>query len=105
MCDDRRMNRLHDLHREFAVVDAVEQAQSFAEEDGGEGEGKVIDQAGVEVLQDDVRAASDSNVLVSRGSAGLAKRALDSVVDEVERRPAFRSQGARACRVNTNTGV
>ena len=99
------MNRLHDLHREFAVVDAVEQAQSFAEEDGGECDGKVIDQAGVEVLQDDVRAASDSNVLVSRGSAGLAKRALDSVVDEVERLPALPFPGSASLRVNTNTGV
>src|ERR1700694_5562096 len=86
MRDGRRMRRVDDVQRDSALVDPVEEAQSIAEEDGGDGDGEVIDQTGVEGLHQNAGAAADSNILVFRGGARLAQRALDSVVDEVERR-------------------
>ena len=71
-----------------ARVHALEQADPGAEQHGSTRDRKLVDQAGVHVLQDRRAAARDADVTVAGGIAGLVERGLDAVVDEVEGGPA-----------------
>jgi hypothetical protein len=79
------VDRLHDLDRHLAPVDPLEQPPSCAEEDRRHRDRELVDQASVEILLDDVGAAGDPDIAAAGGLARLPQRALDAVVDEVER--------------------
>src|SRR5215218_4954687 len=86
--DERRIDSLHDLRCDLVPVDPVEQADPLAEEDRRQRDGELIDQTRVEVLDDGVGTSRDSDILASGDLTRLPQRALDPVVDEVERGPA-----------------
>src|SRR5262245_6237351 len=85
MCDQRRVDRIYDLDRNLAPVDPLEQAPPRTEEHRRHRDRELIDQASVEVLLDDVGAAGDPDIPAAGDLARLPQRALDSIVDEVER--------------------
>src|SRR5215203_1176841 len=86
--DVRRVKSFSDLRCDLAPADPVEQADPLAEEDRRQRDGELIDQTRVEVLDDGVGTSRDSDILASGDLTRLPQRALDPVVDEVERGPA-----------------
>ena len=86
--DERRMNRLHNLQPNLSPLDPVEQADPIAKEDRCQGDGKFVNQASIEVLEDGVASSCDPDVLVACGLTCLPQRTLNSIVDEVEGGPA-----------------
>ena len=63
---------------------AVEQANAAAEEERGDVDLQLVDEAGAEVLLHDVRSAGNGDVPVAGGRASLLQRRLDAVGDEGE---------------------
>src|SRR2546421_3558235 len=63
-------------------ADALEQAGSVAQQDRGEVELELVDQAGVDALVDCIGAACDQDVLLGRRGSRILDRALDPVRDE-----------------------
>ena len=72
--------RLHAdrLQGHAARVDALEQADTGAEQHGCERDRELVDQAGVHVLEDRFAATRDADVPVAGGLAGLFERAARS---------------------------
>lgn len=94
MRDERRRNRLNDFQRSFSPIDAVEQANPAAEDDRCQGDGEFIDQSRVEVLEDCVGSSGNSDIPSPGNLAGPHQGALDPIVDEVKRGPAWALPGA-----------
>ena len=63
MRDHGRVHRRQDVQRNAPPVDPVEQADPGAENDRGQRDRELIDQARIEVLQDRVGAAGDTDIL------------------------------------------
>src|SRR5690606_14074927 len=78
----------HQLQADALGIDAVEQAHAGAEYHRGEGDRELVDQAGVQVLEDRRPTAGDSYVPAVGDLMRPDERRLDAVVDEVERRSA-----------------
>jgi hypothetical protein len=70
------------------VAEVVEQPPARAEQYRRQVQPEFVDEAGGQVLLDDVGAAADSDVLVSGDRPGLRQGAVDAVGDEGERRRA-----------------
>src|SRR5688572_30837499 len=88
MGNERRVKRLHDLHRDLAPVDSLEQAETLTKENWRQRDVELVDQACIEVLEDNVGTSRDADILVACNRTCLPQRTLDPVVDEVERGPA-----------------
>src|SRR5205085_11720237 len=77
-----------ELHR--PGVEVVEQPDTAAaEQQRGDVDAQLVEEAGAEVLLDDVGAARNRDVLVARGRPSLLERRLDPVGDERERGPSL----------------
>lgn len=98
MCGERRIDRLDVLDPDPVSIDPVEQAHASAEVHRRQRENELVDQSRIQVLHDDIGPACNPDVPAIRRVAGLPQRALDAVVDEVER-------GSRTWFVRTKTGV
>src|SRR6202008_5024068 len=86
----RRQRRVDDLHRlEAGVRDAVEDALSAAEQDGGEVEDQLVDHARGERLAHGGSTSGDVDSAVAGGLFRAREGGVEPVGDEVERRSAL----------------
>src|SRR5215831_11115552 len=86
--DAGRLDGSHLLELEGVVLETLEKALAAAENDRGDRDVDLVDEARAQVLVDDRCAAGERNVLSPRGGLGLRERRLDAVGDEVKRRSA-----------------
>ena len=86
-----RCHELDALISQRPQINPLEQPFSPAEQDGGDGDMKLINEAGTKILLDGVRPAADAHVLSIRRRARPFKRLMNAARDEVECRPAFQS--------------
>jgi hypothetical protein len=101
----RRRLRTDRLQRDPGRVHAVEQAGVGAEKHGRQRDRELVDQAGVEVLQDRLAAARDADVPVAGDLAGLVDEFSMPSLTKWKVVPPGRSQGSRFSCVTTKTGV
>src|SRR5439155_7130283 len=75
---------------QFALIaEVLEQPHSVAQEHGDEVDLQFVEEAGLQVLLSDMRAAGHPDVLLAGCRFGLLERGLDAVGDEGERGPAL----------------
>jgi hypothetical protein len=89
-----RVDGLNDFERNLSSIDSLEQANPGAEDDRRKRDGEFIDQSSVELLEDYVSTASNADVFSSGDLARLPQGTLDSIINEVERGPAWALPGA-----------
>src|SRR3954469_4473049 len=77
--DARRLDRVHLLELDLAVPEVVEQSLAALQEDRGDREVDLVDQAGGEILVGDGRPAGEHDVAVPGRRAGPLERRLDPV--------------------------
>ncbi len=75
------------------AVEMVEQPFAAVEQDGHDHQVQVVDQAGAEVLLNGGDTTAESDVLSVGGLACSFEYRVDTVIDEVERRPALHGDG------------
>jgi hypothetical protein len=77
--------RFHPAHLlELEVANVLEQPLAATEQDGDEVELELIDQAGGEILLDEVGASPEEHILAAHGVPRLLERGLDPIGDEDE---------------------
>src|SRR5512141_494636 len=85
----RRLDHSGAFQVDHAPVEVAEEARSAAEEERGDVDLELVDQAGAEELLEDARTARNGDVLAACGRAGLLDRGSRPAGDENERRPAL----------------
>ena len=76
-----------------ARVNPLEQPLAAAQQDRGDGEVQLIDEAGAEILLDRVRSAADAHVFAVGGFLRPVQGLVDTAGDEVEGRAAGHFEG------------
>ena len=82
-----------ELIAEGGEIEIAKDAFAAADEDGGEDEMHLVDEAGAQVLLDGGGASAEANIFAVGGGDGLLQRAVNAVGDEVEGGASFHSEG------------
>src|SRR5581483_7914648 len=89
-----------------AQVEPLHQMFASAEEDGGDDEVKIVEEARLQILADRRHAAADADVPIARGLARALQRFIDSARHEVEHRSSLhRERRARVMRQHEDRHV